>query len=50
MNDCIVRYNVNYKGFSFETLLKSKIISLIIEPVKKDIINWKMAVATSQQI
>ena len=48
MDDCIVRYNINYKKFLFKTLLKSEIISPIIKSVKEDIINWKMIVVIFQ--
>ena len=44
MDDYIVRYNINYKGFLFKILLKSEIMNSIIKLVEKDIINWKMAV------
>ena len=38
MDDCIVRYNANYKRFSFKTSSKSKTINPIIESVKEDIL------------
>ena len=48
INDCIIRYNINYKGFSFKTLLKSEIINFIVELVKKDIMDWEVIVVISQ--
>ena len=48
MDDCIVRYNTNHKGFPFRISSKSETMSSIIKSVKKDIIDWKMAVITSQ--
>ena len=44
INNHIIRYNINHKGFPFEILLKSETMSLIIELVKKDIIDWEVAV------
>ena len=35
----IIKYNINYKRFSFKILLKSEIMNPIIKPVKKDIID-----------
>ena len=49
MDDCIVRYNTNHKGFPFGTLLKSETISPIVKSVKKDIMDWEVAITTSQQ-
>ena len=48
MDNCIIKYNANYKKFLFRILLKSEIMNSIIKSIKKDTINWKMAVATSQ--
>ena len=48
MDDCIVRYNINYKRFPFGILLKSETINPIVEPIKKDIIDQKMAVTIFQ--
>ena len=39
INNRIIRYNVNHKRFPFGTSSKSEIMSPIVEPVKKDIIN-----------
>ena len=39
MNNYIIKYNINYKKFLFEILSKSKTISPIIKPVKKNTIN-----------
>ena len=44
----IIKYNINYKRFSFKILLKSEIMNPIIKPVKKDIIDWEMTVTTFQ--
>ena len=49
MNNCIVRYNINYKGFSFGTSLKSEIMNSIIKLVKKDTIDWEVVVIIFQQ-
>ena len=46
MDDYIVKYNINYKRFPFRILSKSKIISFIVELVKKDTMDWEMAVTT----
>ena len=39
MNNRIIRYNTNHKGFPFGTSSKSETISPIIKPVKKDIMD-----------
>ena len=49
MDDRIVRYNANHKGFPFGTSSKSETMSPIVEPVEEDIMDWEVAVATSQQ-
>ena len=48
INNHIIRYNINHKRFPFEILLKSEIINLIIKSVEKDIMDWEMAIITSQ--
>ena len=50
MDNRIIKYNTNHKRFPFGILSKSEIINFIIELVKKDIIDWKVAVTISQQI
>ena len=47
MDNCIIKYNINYKRFPFETLSKSETISPIIKSIKKDIMDWKVVVIIS---
>ena len=49
INNHIIKYNTNYKRFPFKTSSKSETMSPIVKSVEEDIINWKVAVATSQQ-
>ena len=48
IDDCIVRYNINYKRFLFGISLKSETMGLIIKSVEKNIMNWEVAVAIFQ--
>ena len=48
MDDHIVKYNTNYKRFLFKTLSKLEIINPIIKPIKKNTMDWEVAVAIFQ--
>ena len=47
IDNYIIKYNVNYKRFPFEILLKSEIMNSIIKLVEEDTMDWEVVVIIS---
>ena len=44
LDDCIIWYDNNHKGFSFISALKPMMLEPIIKPVKKKAMDWEVSV------